>query len=1042
MKSVLQRFLLIFFLITPFTCLYSQEGAEIEINIHTTDTKTVVYDNVMYMLPNEQPSLSVSLLEEYSIVKINEAKLNVSNDTRQSIRHLVYTLQDGILAFSNTNIDLLEDLNEYSVDYTLTVTINYDVLLISSLGEDSVVTRLSEQEFPVKLHKKEYPEISITPIEKYQYAGNTIDIEINEKGGNQNGWTFAWPTGVTSDSKYTYTTNASETEEVNDETFEVEIINYAPDNTTVWYEDTAKFEILTYPKPVVTAGNDTELTVINNQSFNLSIKVEGGAEKTWEYKWLLNDQIIENETGISIDCVAKGDVFDRTDIYKVVATNKLDNRVMYEETITFTVLVEGVMRWANDLPDNVIEGDVIKAEVILKDAGSKDWIYTWTNDGEVIDCKTLTCDVVAGSGAANGRKTTLLFNAKTSDGKTDYTITHEYTIWQEPNSLSDSQNDIALLHNQNYTFAIITSGGYPQGWSYQWYLDETEISGATDKSYNVVASNQTDNVKHSVYKIVAKNVTYGEEVQFTHSFKLESWPEVNVSHSAEAQDIYYGDETNLLVNVTGGYSGGWKYIWNDNEDDVTKTNYNYYAEESAYDNNTEFIKLRILNLHDKAVTVNKVLFEKEIIFNITSWSHGKVMSVNLDAYHNDYKSDAEVPITVVTEGGYPNWEYTLYYNNEPKEVINSSSFKIKTQKNFAATYSKDSIRIVAKNSIPANGRSKTCEGGVSINVWPVIEVAEDFVMSCVSIGENTYAMREGDTLSMSIRLAKGANYLEDGIYWNYEWSENALLVNDSIVNDSILGRRSVYSRIAETSANYSYKSTNIYRFSLNISNESPYGEKWYEKSYPEKTVTVYSRPLTPTKLIVKGNGSSNTLICFSSVSNNDLISKGYEFVFGYTDKYGRDHFMQPTKNRWYSFDSNISVSSSSYKFWVIAQWQYDENTAITSGRIFLNSNVKDETFDASYYNGAGTRGGSTTDIEEINAVRIDFDGHRVVAEVNNPTSCLITIASMEGRIVERIHLEKRCSFNETIDTSSYPSGIYIVNITIGEDTISKKIIIQ
>ena len=185
---------------------------------------------------------------------------------------------------------------------------------------------------------------------------------------------------------------------------------------------------------------------------------------------------------------------------------------------------------------------------------------------------------------------------------------------------------------------------------------------------------------------------------------------------------------------------------------------------------------------------------------------------------------------------------------------------------------------------------------------------------------------------------------------------------------------------------------------MSVSNTGPYLYVWDAKNYSPVTLAVYNRPKTPTELVRKGNGTTCTMVVKSDISDEQLASNEYYFVFGYTDFNGNDHAFEATNNRYYKFD-NSDLYNNQYSYWVYAVWNYNEGSTVTSGRRFLNGNV-DESYDASVFNGE-----TRSIIDDDNALAIhavtmneaQMIDNRLIAQFDRPMSGCVSIISMNER---------------------------------------------
>ena len=485
----------------------------------------------------------------------------------------------------------------------------------------------------------------------------------------------------------------------------------------------------------------------------------------------------------------------------------------------------------------------------------------------------------------------------------------------------------------------------------------------------------------------------------------------------------------LSIHVNGGYDEGWTYLWSDGNQVISNTNiYKFTAKENNSISSKSIITLNIKNEHAKAP--NGPLFQKEIIYEITSWSLGVIDRIEFDSY--DYRSEDKISISVVTKGGYPNWEYFWYHNDKHVSTTKTPEYTFTSNKNNSTHYILENFKVVAHNII--SGKSNITEKSVDLRIWPTPYIPNDFHSSITEgVNKNTYSVMEGDVITFNTDFASGGYYEYDNENWIYTWYKDNVILestnnkNTKTVNVPLLNKNNKYTKTIE--------------YGLKIENFGPENNIWYSKSYDNKTVKIYARPQTPSRIIVKGNGKSNTAICLMDLNDNLLLEREYKFVFGYTDRYGKDFEMEPTTERWCQYPSEIQLNNKAFSFWVYALWDYDAQNRVTSGRAILNGGI-DKNFNATYFDNVyiGTRG-ETTNIDINTENKFDFDGKRLIIESESETECIVTIYSFDGKIITVKNLGRRKMFNELLNIDDYDSGIYIVNINIGENIINRKIVV-
>lgn len=283
-------------------------------------------------------------------------------------------------------------------------------------------------------------------------------------------------------------------------------------------------------------------------------------------------------------------------------------------------------------------------------------------------------------------------------------------------------------------------------------------------------------------------------------------------------------------------------------------------------------------------------------------------------------------------------------------------------------------------------------------------------------------LRQGNTLTLSTDEPQ-LGY-EGG--WTYQWmlSGSQFSTDDvanTIVNPAISNGES-------TSLTYS----------VVITNSAPDGTVWAQATLTSQPVTVYNRPEALNALLRKGNSTSNTVIAMSPLSDAQLASQNYKFVYGHNDNSGKMVEIATTPLRYCMLPSSINITSPSETIWCYPVLSNSDGTLIAGSIVYLDGRV-DNDFDASIYDGSQ------------NIAMIDFsqssnwfsqstDGS-LHFNIDSKTGGEIIISNLQGIVIHSKTFEPSSAVRESVDLNSLQSGIYIVAITTDNQTESYKIII-
>ena len=148
-----------------------------------------------------------------------------------------------------------------------------------------------------------------------------------------------------------------------------------------------------------------------------------------------------------------------------------------------------------------------------------------------------------------------------------------------------------------------------------------------------------------------------------------------------------------------------------------------------------------------------------------------------------------------------------------------------------------------------------------------------------------------------------------------------------------------------------------------------------EPDVPDVPEPVVSPADTPTQLLRKGDGSSNTFVAMMERPDDELEAENYRYVFGYSNLTDGNTVIEDTPWRYAHTDGEIYWNTAN-DFWVFAYRIDDEGTVHVSSRRHLDGSTDDD-FNAADLMGIASRSG-----ELINGI-YTVDGQSVGSELKN-----------------------------------------------------------
>lgn len=847
--------------------------------------------------------------------------------------------------------------------------------------------------------------------------GEVVALNVVPAGGDSNAWTYVWEVDGQavneSTAAFNYVANNTGATGAR-RTITVTATN-TPQGIDAPFVYKQTYSCTVYPTPSIDRPSIDKPVTYSGTPVRMSIVPLGGLPTGWTYTWTKNGAPIAGSTSLSDAPVNNGT--DRTTYtYVVTAVNTLDDQVnSFSESFTVTVWPTPSAMLADNLPDDIISGDVITLPVTVAGGDASAWNIKWSVDGTVVqNSQSTTFDFTAINTNENGSRNSVVTADITNapdgiDNAFTASYSHTFVVWPGPTAISLLDNFQVTCGRRSLTLGVNAIGGQASNWTFAWTKNGSQIAH-NEASMPVTFVNNGTTMITEVYTVTSTNTVEGEvRYQNTETYTVNIYPEPSTQQGIASMEAYYDSNVTMDVVPTGGYPQGWKYEWSDDLPDAASVTYNVPT--SSSDSYNKTITLTVTNGYE-----NVVWSQTTYTYDITCWSRGEITSATtLDA---NYNGNINLTLNTNRRGGYVNgWTYEWYLNGElqadgqPSLAINET--------NYDETVANHNWVLVATNTLNGETGSRT-EIPYTYALWPVIETPTTFDVSQANVSN-------GSTIVLSVApQAASGGYMYQ---WNYEWTANGSPVNNN---------NPVVTVTAAISDNNSMAYGDIV-YGLRLTNPAPDGGFWFDRTYTERTVRVYNRPETPTQLERKGNGTTCTMIALTALTDAQLTAYNYTFVFGYTDALGVDHEMPTTTNRYYRYTSDI-FNNQSNDFWVYTRWSYDNGVTVTSNRRHLNGSVDD--YDGSSYetSGRGDSAGSDNIIVDDDDIYVDARGFKV--NLTTVAEASVRIINTSGNVVFQNKYPASDSFSEKFNKATLVPGVYIVTVEAGTSVKIKKIVIK
>lgn len=201
-------------------------------------------------------------------------------------------------------------------------------------------------------------------------------------------------------------------------------------------------------------------------------------------------------------------------------------------------------------------------------------------------------------------------------------------------------------------------------------------------------------------------------------------------------------------------------------------------------------------------------------------------------------------------------------------------------------------------------------------------------------------------------------------------------------------------------------------------------------------VTVIPRIEAPIDFVRKGNGTSCTFIVMMNLSDAQLAQEGYKFVYGYTDIQGSEYIMTTTNLR-YCHTTPEVYNNNGNDFWVYAFLTKDDGTIVCSTRRHLDGRIDFEA-NARMLSHYLNRLANIYNPENW----ITATSHGAQITLPCAENAFVTVHAINGTFMFKRNYENGIEIIDEITSSHLVPSIYIVTVSCGDTTTSKKITIR
>ncbi|MGP6221075.1 PKD domain-containing protein, partial [Caldiplasma sukawensis] len=496
-----------------------------------TSSTSGTYTISLYVSSDAGESSTVSLSQQAIILKLNVSSTPQISDSGQSVTFssAVSGNMEGSLSYSyilydgNSSSDphlASGTTSEFSYDFTSSGSflLNYSVVDSDSSGKASA--------FVDVLHNvNSDTSVTISSSQNPTDSGKTVEFTSSVSGGTP-GYSYSWSVDGN-----TYTTHDINVSFSSSGSYSVEL---TVSDAAGYSVSQSLTEIVNSDPTVSASANVSSADVGYPIEFSSS---PSGGTGPYTYSWIIGGSQVSTSQDFSYS-------FSTAGTYTVEVTITDSVGETYSAWVTVTIINNpSVSVTSSQNPTDVGNSVTFTAS---ESGGTGTISYAWTING-ASEGSGSTLDYSFSSSGTY----TVEITVTDSDGHTA-TASITETVYLDPSvSISSSQNPTDV--GNSVTFTASPSGG-SGSYTYQWYENNAQISGATSSTYTTSFSSPGT---YDFYVIIHDSV--GNSAQSsTLDQSVNVDPSVSISSSQNPTDV--GNSVTFTASGSGG-TGSFSYTW-------------------------------------------------------------------------------------------------------------------------------------------------------------------------------------------------------------------------------------------------------------------------------------------------------------------------------------------------------------------------------------------------------------------------------------------------------------------------------------------------
>lgn len=309
---------------------------------------------------------------------------------------------------------------------------------------------------------------------KALYVNDEVTLSFAHTGGKDNAWSYVWDNNGGNATSYKFKPTKA-----GDYQIKVLVKNTLGNATTEYdYSETLTYVIKVWNKCSVELGGEDGLNCFTGQKLTYTPQVSGGDDSKWTYEWYVDGKK-QNVPGPSCE-IAAPEVPENETSKEVMVTLKVSNTpdniyIPYTQTLNTTLKVWPVGTVTKPQIERIYyHGDVAYLSVNTQGGYPNGWTYKWTQLGNSQFLgNTVSCPPITLTNTSTSIQQYIYQvewkNAVENNVGSQGVDTICIDVYAQVVAPSLGKEEIKMRDIETQTIsAIVGTGGYPDGWSYEW----------------------------------------------------------------------------------------------------------------------------------------------------------------------------------------------------------------------------------------------------------------------------------------------------------------------------------------------------------------------------------------------------------------------------------------------------------------------------------------------------------------------------------------------------------------------------------------------